>query len=213
LGDSFRSASDEACLLAPDTLEDAQSNLGDSAEFGSASDEVCQLAQVTLEDGGFKELEASQVEYCDEESREKHAASEIVIVVDGKHRLQLNNAKLQEEPQEKLIFVIGSDETLYVHPKIKGKFHHISFLAGAPVQVAGKIGLDADRCVVWVEPKSGHYQPGLPELETLADRWSRLGLDLTTINWVKPSKWRDAWPFNEEGAYTNLQRCEGPSDI
>lgn len=147
-----------------------------------------------------EELEDAQVEYCDDESRKKHAVLE--TLVGG--RLQLTNAKILEDHGDgKLIFVIGPDWTMYVHPKIKGKFHHTSFLAGGPVVFAGTAWLDEDRCVSSVEPHSGHYKPGLQDLDRLICRWSSsdVGLNLSLIKWVKPNSWKGPWPIDEDGVY------------
>lgn len=69
-----------------------------------------------------RELIASQVEHCNEESRKRHAVPQTLMVVDRPHQLQLNNAKLTE--RDKMIFVIGCDETMYLHPKIKEVSQH-----------------------------------------------------------------------------------------
>mmetsp|Transcript_4775 Transcript_4775/g.7423 ORF Transcript_4775/g.7423 Transcript_4775/m.7423 type:complete len:573 (-) Transcript_4775:324-2042(-) len=60
--------------------------------------------------------------------------------------------------KNKYIYVLSCDDKMYVHKKVKGRFHHTSFLGGATVQAAG--GLQADHGqLIKITPMSGHYQP------------------------------------------------------
>ena len=60
--------------------------------------------------------------------------------------------------QEKAIFVLSTNNQFYVHFHDTGRFHHSSFLNGAPVKGAGKMRI-ANGALLSVDPSSGHYGP------------------------------------------------------
>merc|ERR1712007_141567 len=120
------------------------------------------------------------------------------VEVDGKKRLQLRGLT-DDLGNGKIIFVVGMDWTMYVAEKVKGKFHHTSFLAGSAVNGAGMLVLEKGGLVSQITPHSGHYQPGYAEVQALAEYFSRLQVDITTFVWSKPRTWQGAWPFDAEG--------------
>jgi hypothetical protein len=66
-------------------------------------------------------------------------------------------------------FVISPDDRLYSDSHVNGKFHHSSFLAGAPVKGAGEIVVERGALSAFT-PKSGHYKPPARTTEMMA-RW------------------------------------------
>ena len=81
------------------------------------------------------------------------------------------------------IFVLDQTNTnLYVAKKVKGYFHHSSFVAGAPVTCAGMLELRSGE-IYDVYLFSGHYKPTKEdgeEFENTSD---------TLVEWVwKPTK-------------------------
>ncbi|XP_031474182.1 IQ domain-containing protein IQM3-like [Nymphaea colorata] len=64
----------------------------------------------------------------------------------------------QGHPRAKWIFVMCTNKKLYAGVKMKGEFHHSSFLAGGVTLAAGR--LDAENGVLKkVSAYSGHYRP------------------------------------------------------
>jgi len=96
----------------------------------------------------------------------------------------------------KIIFVVDMDWTMYVGKKVKGKFHHTSFLAGTPVQIAGIVELDKGGLVKKLTPHSGHYEPGREEVKAFVEHLIKSNVDTTAFEWVKPKKWKGEWPLN-----------------
>lgn len=66
------------------------------------------------------------------------------------------------------IFVLSRNGMLYAGTHINSQtgFYHSCFLSGAPVLAAGELKLRAGQFHA-VSPKSGHYQPGIPEMVSL----------------------------------------------
>lgn len=58
----------------------------------------------------------------------------------------------------KYIFVIDLHDRLYVGKKVKGRFHHSSFLGARPVRSAGSIIIKKGKLLA-VNASSGHYKP------------------------------------------------------
>lgn len=58
----------------------------------------------------------------------------------------------------KYIFAVDMEYRLYVHEKVKGRFHHSSFLSGRPCRAAGGIVIE-NGVLLAVTGNSGHYKP------------------------------------------------------
>ncbi len=56
------------------------------------------------------------------------------------------------------IYVVSPDQKLYAGESVFGKFHHSSFLGGAPVLAAGELRCEDGR-LVRITDQSGHYRP------------------------------------------------------
>jgi hypothetical protein len=63
------------------------------------------------------------------------------------------------------IYVMSTDKVIYIARKVRGAFHHSSFLGGACVIAAGRITVDHG-VLTGIAPHSGHYRTS-PEQFTL----------------------------------------------
>ncbi|CAG8650574.1 8738_t:CDS:2 [Ambispora leptoticha] len=91
------------------------------------------------------------------------------------------------ELKHKWIYVTDCKDNLYVHEKIKGHFHHSSFLAGGAICAAGGIKVYHGK-LLEINPKSGHYKPGDKHFEALVEHLKGKGLDTTYTEIINPSK-------------------------
>ncbi|MGU7844106.1 hypothetical protein ACV22V_32200 [Burkholderia sp. AW33-5] len=74
------------------------------------------------------------------------------------------------------IFVMDHYGDIYVsNMQTSGKFHHSSFLAGAPVAAAGDIRIENGKVRI-ISRKSGHYQPTTEQLKQFENRLHSLGI-------------------------------------
>ncbi|KAF8973434.1 hypothetical protein BGZ46_009901 [Entomortierella lignicola] len=81
----------------------------------------------------------------------------------------------------KFIYVTDKDGTLYIARKVKGQFHHSSFLGGGTVCAAGGIIVNNGR-IVKITPKSGHYRPTQHHFEALVGRLEGMGISLAGVS-------------------------------
>jgi hypothetical protein len=73
------------------------------------------------------------------------------------------------------IFVMDKDGTLYAsNEQTEGKFHHSSFLAGAPVAAAGEIRVE-NGVMKEVSRRSGHYCPSKEQLDNFLSEIKKQG--------------------------------------
>ncbi len=100
--------------------------------------------------GIWQYLETHTITYLSTEERDKFRVSfDDDYVKIGKKYLK----------DDWYIFVLGGEPvTLYAGIKVKGKFHHTSFLGGAPVLCAGEFKVENGK-IVRISLKSGHYRP------------------------------------------------------
>eukprot|EP00930_Biecheleria_cincta_P088396 TRINITY_DN77623_c0_g1_i1.p1 TRINITY_DN77623_c0_g1~~TRINITY_DN77623_c0_g1_i1.p1 ORF type:complete len:407 (-),score=80.81 TRINITY_DN77623_c0_g1_i1:177-1397(-) len=94
--------------------------------------------------------------------------------------LQLGEARFEG----KGMFVLDSFGQFYCGTKIRGVFHHSSFVRGHCVKVAGGI-IVKDGWLVELSPHSGHYQPGTEHVDEMIGMWQGRGVDFTNV-YVKP---------------------------
>lgn len=107
-------------------------------------------------------LDRSRVQYCTMKERQQYE-----VVVRNGFLVWANRggspSTVDFEPvhtvntQERWIFVIDLMGRCFLHTKEKGRFHHSSFVSGAPVQAAGRLRADGGK-VVEIERYSGHYR-------------------------------------------------------
>lgn len=84
--------------------------------------------------------------------------------------------------------VIGPDLKVYIHPHIKNRFHHSSFLAGKPVLFAGMVKV-VDGKVVDVDNYTGHYATTADRLNFARDYLS----DFAPEKGLKSSRLSRGW--------------------
>jgi len=88
--------------------------------------------------------------------------------------------------REKWIYVTDCNGKFYVGQKIKGHFHHSSFLAGGAIRAAGGIKAREGK-LIEINPNSGHYKPGQDHFEALIERLKGEGIDLSDVKVIYPS--------------------------
>ena len=79
------------------------------------------------------------------------------------------------------IYVILSDETMYVGPYLLSRFQHSCFNGGRPVMGAGEIKTTADGTIIELSSKSGHYKPTTDQLHDAVAFLERRGINLTHV--------------------------------
>ncbi|CAG8478038.1 20083_t:CDS:2 [Gigaspora margarita] len=88
--------------------------------------------------------------------------------------------------REKWIYVTDCLGNFYVGQKIKGHFHHSSFLAGGAIAAAGGIKVQYGK-LIELNPKSGHYKPAQHHFKALVDRLKDEDVDLSDARLVYPN--------------------------
>jgi hypothetical protein len=71
------------------------------------------------------------------------------------------------------IFVVDTDDLIFMYEQVQGRFHHSSFLSGAPVRCAGEIVVNHGHVKV-VTAKSGHYMPTTLQMQHLVRTFPQL---------------------------------------
>lgn len=137
------------------------------------------------------ELDSSRLEYCNAEERMVY----LVHVKDG--LLKWANSKQPSEKGsqgpswrrgdcvstgtvEKWIFAMDLADNLYVNKKVKGRFHHSCFLAGARVRSAGRIVIE-DGVLKAISPTSGHYRPTVESVHYVLVVLKLAGIDTSQV--------------------------------
>jgi hypothetical protein len=90
------------------------------------------------------------------------------------------------------IYVVDFDGNFYAESHVVNKFHHSSFLAGAPVLAGGEIAVDQGR-IVAITNKTGHYKAGAAELKKALELLQRKGVNLANVKVNDPFKAKDQW--------------------
>ncbi|KAF9145204.1 hypothetical protein BGX30_009950 [Mortierella sp. GBA39] len=82
--------------------------------------------------------------------------------------------------KSKFIYVTDPQGVLYIAQKVKGQFHHSSFLGGGTVCAAGGIVVNRGR-LIKINPKSGHYRPGQRHFDRLLSNLEAMGISLEGV--------------------------------
>ncbi|MFJ8913019.1 toxin glutamine deamidase domain-containing protein [Amycolatopsis sp. NPDC102389] len=122
------------------------------------------------------------VEYFSPERREEHR----VFVRDGRLYWARDGSPLNTPavtgPFEQSIFAMDPEGNLYVSLTwVSGRLHHSSFLAGAPVAMAGHIEVVNGR-LTKLTRESGHYQPEKEQLTTGLNVLAEQGVDVSQVD-------------------------------
>ncbi|CAL9102139.1 unnamed protein product [Musa textilis] len=104
-----------------------------------------------------------------------------VILESGKFVYKQSGTFVDTTEGSKWIFVLSTISTLYVgQQKMKGSFHHSSFLAGGATIAAGRLIVkDGILKVVW--PYSGHYLPTEENFKEFISFLQHNNVDLTDV--------------------------------
>lgn len=143
-----------------------------------------------------QELRTTRVEYCNAKQRKNYELKFVSDREDGQVTVQYaaSGRVLHTDERSKWIFVMDLAGRLYLNRKRKGRFHHSSFVAGAPIFAAGKV-IVKNGVIIAIEPHSGHFKPRLENLLALCSMLAKHGVDIDDIAFIKPKKWTCAWPF------------------
>ncbi|KAF9340500.1 hypothetical protein BGZ91_001707 [Linnemannia elongata] len=82
--------------------------------------------------------------------------------------------------KSKFIYVTDPQGVLYIAQKVKGQFHHSSFLGGGTVCAAGGIIVNRGK-LIKINPKSGHYRPGQRHFDRLLSSLEVMGISLEGV--------------------------------
>ena len=80
----------------------------------------------------------------------------------------------------KWIFVVDPAGRFYVAKKVKGKFHHSSFLAGGTAKAAGNLTVK-EGLLTRISRASGHYRPSEEDLLWFLALLQARGVDTTRV--------------------------------
>ncbi|KAG7381320.1 hypothetical protein PHYPSEUDO_006206 [Phytophthora pseudosyringae] len=143
-----------------------------------------------------QELRTTRVEYCNAEQRKHYELQFVATGAGDDVRVQYaaSGRIVHTDERSKWIFVMDLSGRMYLGRKRKGRFHHSSFVSGAPIFAAGKI-IIKNGVILAVEPHSGHFKPRLENLLALCSMLINHGVDIDSIAFIRPKKWNCVWPF------------------
>ncbi|CAG8652719.1 15788_t:CDS:2, partial [Cetraspora pellucida] len=105
---------------------------------------------------------------------------------EGENNQSSLHRRVSEGKNEKWIYVTDCNGNFFVSRKVKGHFHHSSFLSGGAIAAAGGIRVRNGK-LIELNPKSGHYKPTQCHFDSLIDRLKKEGVDLNGTKLVHPS--------------------------
>ena len=133
-------------------------------------------------------LDHYMVHYCSFEERERFKVEvrDGILVWASKnppHGAQQYDRVDSGGVSERWIFVIDNNGQFFINRKVKGRFHHSSFVAGDSLRAAGRIVIN-DGEIVCVGPNSGHYRTSKEQLEKALRAFFALPLNNISLNSV-----------------------------
>ncbi|PKU82535.1 IQ domain-containing protein IQM1 [Dendrobium catenatum] len=132
--------------------------------------------EINLEKCPRSKLQQQCIKYLGPKERDAYE----VIVENGKLVYKLSENLVNTDEESKWIFVLSTSRSLYVGQKMKGKFQHSSFLAGAATTAAGRlIAKEGVLKAIW--PYSGHYLPTEENFKEFLSFLQDNNLDLTDV--------------------------------
>lgn len=147
-----------------------------------------------------QDLRRAIVTYCNNEQRKRYelrfVPTDEVETESFVAEFAATGELAHTDEQCKWIFVVALDGRMYLGRKRKGQFHHSSFVAGRPIIAAGKAVIKRGR-ILAIEPHSGHFKPALDSLSALRSVLESNHVDVDSIAFIKPKKWKSEWPFPE----------------
>jgi len=126
-------------------------------------------------------LDASGVRYLDPHER----AQCLVTVRRGLLTYTLSSEHVHtategESQPSKWIYVVDPSGRLYIAKKVKGRFHHSSFLAGGTAKAAGNLTVHRG-VLTRISRESGHYRPSEDDLLWFLTVLQARGLDTARV--------------------------------
>ena len=144
-------------------------------------------------------VSSNQVKYLDEVERNQYE----VKIEEGK--LKRNGVLFDTHSETSIfsgrgiaIYVVSLDGKLYISSHNRGRFHHSSFLSGAPVKGAGEVQTNAEGQIIFLSPNSGHYNPGKKELLIILKWLQEQSVDLRPIRLCLPEHGENFYYHNAE---------------
>ena len=134
------------------------------------------------EDESSGDDRVESVRYFDNASRERYR-----VVARGGRLVDRQGRPLDPGPgvgagaNDEAIYVMDAAGNHYAtFSQERGRVHHSSLLAGAPVAAAGTLAIEQGR-LKKMSNYSGHYRPGTQTLEALRARLRQMGVDLSAV--------------------------------
>ncbi|XP_078157237.1 IQ domain-containing protein IQM3-like [Carex rostrata] len=131
--------------------------------------------------------EREHYEYIIEEGR----------IVHKQCRVFLDTRK--DSKEEKWIFVVSSAKKIYAGVKMKGAFHHSSFLAGGATIAAGRLTVH-NGYIKCISAHSGHYRPKDENIDNFLDFLRENGIDINEVEVIRSSNGDDEEEEKQEQA-------------
>lgn len=91
------------------------------------------------------------------------------------------------KPKDSHIYVMDTSRRLFVARKVRGTFHHTSFLRGSPLIAAGGIRVHQG-ALQRITAMSGHYKPTMDDIDALVRTLVSLGVDMRPVAVVRQIK-------------------------
>ncbi|XP_039070454.1 IQ domain-containing protein IQM1-like [Hibiscus syriacus] len=131
---------------------------------------------VTLDKCPRTVLQSQCIKYLGPKERESYQ----VMMEEGKLIYKQNKEAVNTREGSKWIFVLSTCRILYVGEKVKGEFHHSSFLAGGATIASGRLVVrQGTLYAVWAY--SGHYRPTQENFMELCSFLEKHHVDLTDV--------------------------------
>lgn len=144
--------------------------------------------EVDLKECPRLKLRQQCIKYLGPQEREHYE----YIVVEGKIMHRQTQLLLDTNNGAKWIFVTSTCNRLYVGEKMKGKFHHSSFLAGGATLAAGRLDVE-NGTLKTISPYSGHYRPTEETLNSFLSFLRECGVDLDKVEVRKANEDSDTY--------------------
>jgi len=136
---------------------------------------------INLMEAPRSSLNSSGVKYLLEHQRTKY----LVEIKNGKLVYKssgslVDTTESKDDKPAKWIFVVDTKGNLYIAKKLKGQFHHSSFLSGGPAKAAGNLTIQMGN-LIRVSRSSGHYRPTQQDLDRFLGTLEQKGLDISKV--------------------------------
>lgn len=146
--------------------------------LGKQWDHTGDGALVDLAEAPRAEMETATVTYCSPEQRKRYVVGSrdgLLVYLDS------GSLVASMHCDSRLMYILSPSGTLYIGEKVKGRFHHSSFLSGAPCMGAGYVDVHEGK-LLRISPHSGHYRPTASDLDKVLHVFgNNLGVDMNDV--------------------------------